>query len=49
VCSSDLAVIPPSYFLSHYFVFSRGKLIPEMMLVVLFALAALVQVVNFLQ
>jgi hypothetical protein len=44
-----LAVIPPSYFLSHYFVFSRGKLLPEIMLAVLFVLAALVQVVNLLQ
>jgi hypothetical protein len=44
-----IAVIPPSYFLSHYFVFSRRKLLPEIMLVVLFVLAALVQVVNFLQ
>ena len=44
-----LAVIPPSYFLSHYFVFSRRKLLPEIMLLVLFVLAALVQVVNLLQ
>jgi hypothetical protein len=44
-----LAVIPPSYFLSHYFVFSRSKLLPEIMLAVLFVLAALVQVVNLLQ
>jgi hypothetical protein len=43
-----LAVIPSSYFLSHYFVFSRSKLLPEIMLVVLFVLAALVQVVNLL-
>jgi hypothetical protein len=44
-----LGVIPPSYFLSHYFVFSRSKLLPEIMLAVLFVLAALVQVVNLLQ
>lgn len=43
-----LAVIPTSYFLSHYFVFSRSKLLPEIMLAVLFVLAALVQVVNLL-
>jgi hypothetical protein len=42
-----LAVIPPTYFLSHYFVFStRRKLLPEIMLVVLFVLVALVQIVN---
>jgi hypothetical protein len=44
-----LAVIPPSYFLTHYFVFSRSRLFPEIMLAVLFALAAMVQVVNLLQ
>ncbi len=44
-----LAVIPPSYFLTHYFVFSRSRLLPEIMLAVLFALAAMVQVVNLLQ
>ena len=44
-----LAVIPLSYFLSHFFVFSRRRLLPEIMLVALFVLAALVQVVNPLQ
>jgi hypothetical protein len=43
-----LAVIPSSYFLSHFFVFSRKRLLPEIMLVVLFILAALVQLVNLL-
>ncbi len=43
-----LAVIPPSYFLSHFFVFSRRRLLPEIMLAALFLLAALVQVVNLL-
>jgi hypothetical protein len=43
-----LAVIPPSYFLSHYFVFSRSKLLPEIMMVTLMVLVALVQVVNLL-
>jgi hypothetical protein len=42
-----LAVIPPTYFLSHYFVFStRRKILPEIMLVVLFVLVALMQIVN---
>lgn len=44
-----LAAIPPSYFLSHFFVFSRSRLLPEIMLAALFVLAALVQVVNLLQ
>ena len=43
-----LAVIPPTYFLSHYFVFSRRRLLPEVMLAALFVLAALVQVANLL-
>jgi len=44
-----LAVIPPSYFLTHYFVFSRRRLLPEIMIVALFMLAAVVQIVNLLQ
>lgn len=44
-----LAVIPPSYVLSHYFVFSRRKLIPEIMLGILFIAAATVQIVTLLQ
>jgi hypothetical protein len=44
-----LAMIPPSYFLSHFFVFSRRRLLPEIMLAALFLLAALAQVVNLLQ
>jgi Family of unknown function (DUF6427) len=43
-----LAVIPPSYFLSHYFVFSRSKLLPEIMLIFLLVLTTLMQVVNLL-
>ena len=43
-----LAVIPPSYFLTHFFVFSRRRLLPEIMLAALFVLAALVQVINLL-
>jgi hypothetical protein len=42
-----LAAIPPTYFLSHYFVFSRKKILPEIMLIALFVLSALVQVLNF--
>lgn len=41
-----LAAIPPTYFLSHYFVFSRKKILSEIMLSVLFVLAAVVQIVN---
>jgi hypothetical protein len=44
-----LAIIPTSYFLTHFFVFSRRRLLPEIMLAAIFALAALVQVVNLLQ
>ena len=44
-----LAAIPPTYFLSHYFVFSRKKIVPEIMLSVLFILAAVLQIVNFVQ
>jgi len=44
-----LAAIPPTYFLSHYFVFSRKKILPEIMLSVLFILALVVQIVNFVQ
>ena len=43
-----LAVIPPGYFLTHFFVFSRKRLLPEIMLAALFVLAALVQVINLL-
>ncbi|TFG40703.1 MAG: hypothetical protein E4H43_05325 [Bacteroidia bacterium] len=43
-----IIVIPPVYFLSHYFVFSRAKRLPEIMLSVLFVLAALIQIVNLL-
>ena len=44
-----LAAIPPTYFLSHYFVFSRKKILPEIMLSVLFILALVVQIVNFVR
>ena len=41
-----LAAIPPAYFLSHYFVFSRSKIFPDIMLSVLFILSAVVQIVR---
>ena len=44
-----VAAIPPTYFLSHYFVFSRKKIVPEIMLSVLFVLAAVVQIVTLVQ
>lgn len=44
-----LTVIPPCYFLSHYFVFSRAKMLPEIMMAVLFILTALVQIVHLVQ
>jgi hypothetical protein len=44
-----LIVIPPVYFISHYLIFSRSKRIPEIILLVLFILAALVQVVSFIR
>ena len=39
-----LAGIPVSYFLSHYFVFVRKKLIPEILFSLLFILIALIQI-----
>jgi hypothetical protein len=44
-----LAMIPTSYFMTHFFVFSRRRLLPEITLAALFLLAALAQVVNLLQ
>ena len=44
-----LAAIPPTYFLSHYFVFSRNRYIPEIILISLFAVSAASQIVNFVQ
>jgi hypothetical protein len=43
-----MAAIPSCYFISHYFVFARRKVIPEIMLAALFMLTALVQIVNLL-
>ena len=39
-----LAGIPVSYFLSHYFVFVRKKLVPEILFSLLFILIALIQI-----
>jgi hypothetical protein len=44
-----MAAIPPAYFLSHYFVFSRSKLLPDIMLSVLFILSVVMQISNFVQ
>jgi len=44
-----LAAIPPTYFLSHYFVFSRSKLLPDIMLTVLFILSVVVQISSLIQ
>ena len=40
-----LAGIPASYFLSHYFVFARKKLIPEILFLMLFLISVLIQVI----
>jgi hypothetical protein len=44
-----LAAIPVSYFLSHYFVFTRKRIIPEVLLAALFLLTAIVQIVNLVK
>jgi hypothetical protein len=44
-----LTAIPASYFLSHYFVFSRSKRTPEILLITLFVLSALVQITYIVQ
>jgi len=44
-----LTAIPVSYFLSHYFVFTKKKLLPEIMIAVLFVLAAVVQIANLVK
>ena len=44
-----LAAIPPTYFLTHYFVFSRRKIVPDIVLSVLFVLSAVVQIVKIAQ
>jgi hypothetical protein len=44
-----LTAIPVTYFLSHYFVFTRRKVLPEIMIVVLFILVAAVQIVNLVK
>jgi len=42
------AAIPISYILTHYFVFKRKRLIPEILLTTLFILVILLQIVQFL-
>jgi hypothetical protein len=44
-----LAAIPVSYFLSHYFVFTRKRVLPEVLLAALFILAAVVQIANLIK
>jgi len=44
-----IIAIPPTYFITHYFVFSRSKRLPGIMLALLFVLSALVQIVNLVQ
>ena len=44
-----LTAIPVSYFLSHYFVITKKKLLPEIMIAVLFVLVAVVQIVNLVK
>lgn len=44
-----IIAIPPSYFITHYFVFSRAKRLPGIILGVLFILSALVQIDNLLK
>lgn len=43
-----LAAIPPTYFLTHYFVFSRRKILPEIMFVGLLLITAVIQVITYL-
>ncbi|MBN2665799.1 MAG: hypothetical protein JXR67_04770 [Bacteroidales bacterium] len=42
-----LLIIPPCYFLTHYFVFSRAKRVPGIILTLLFLLAATAQTVYY--
>jgi hypothetical protein len=44
-----LAAIPASYFLSHYFVFKRARVLPDVMFTVLFVLVAVVQIANLIK
>ncbi|MDX9948526.1 MAG: DUF6427 family protein [Bacteroidales bacterium] len=44
-----LLIIPPSYFLTHYFVFSRAKRIPGIIMTLLFLLAAAAQAAYYFQ
>ena len=42
-----ITAIPVSYFLAHYFLFIRKKLMPEIFLSVLFLLILLIQITYF--
>jgi hypothetical protein len=44
-----IAAIPPTYFISHYFVFSRSKILPDIMLTVLLILSVVVQIASFVK
>jgi hypothetical protein len=44
-----LAAVPCSYFLTHYFVFSRERILPEILLTIIFLLAAAVQIANLVK
>lgn len=44
-----LLIIPPSYFLTHYFVFSRSKRIPGIIMTLLFLIAAAAQAAYYFQ
>lgn len=44
-----IIAIPATYFITHYFVFSRSKRLPGIMLVLLFVLSALVQIVSLVR
>jgi hypothetical protein len=44
-----LAAIPATYFLSHYFVFKRERVLPEVLFAALFVLVAVVQIANLVK
>jgi hypothetical protein len=43
------AVVPVSYIVSHYFVYKKKKLIPEILLTTLFILVAIIQIVEMIK
>lgn len=44
-----LTAVPATYFLCHYFVFAKKRMIPEFMLLILIVMVALVHIVNLVQ